>query len=196
VGQDVEELRHDIERRREDLGATVDAIGDRISPGRIITRRRNRMSEGWQSLKDRVMGTMSDTVSSGGDSASNVVGSVKDHVGPEAIRQQAVGSPLGVGVVAFGIGFIVAAVLPPSEAEASAAEKVKEKAQPITGELAAAGKEIAGSVKEHAAEAGQDLKEHASQAASEVKSTASDEASSMSDDAKQARDQVQQTRSS
>ena len=83
-----------------------------------------------------------------------------------------------------------------SQAESSAAATVKEKAQPITGELAAAGREIAEGVKEHAAEAGQELKEHATQAASEVKQTASSEASVTTDDAKQAKDQVQQTRSS
>ena len=44
MGQGPEELRHDIERRRDDLGETIDAIGDRVSPGRIIERRRNRIA--------------------------------------------------------------------------------------------------------------------------------------------------------
>ncbi len=192
MGQDVEELRTDIERRREDLGQTLDAIGDRISPGRMITRRRNRMTESVRSFKDRVMGT----VSSGGESATGAVAAVKEHVSPDAVRQQTEGSPLGAGVVAFGIGFIAAAVFPPTRAETSAAASVKEKAEPLTGELAAAGREVAAGLKEHAAEAGQELKETASRAASEVKQTASSEASGLREDAAQARDEVAQTRSS
>ena len=31
MGQEPEELRRDIERRREDLGETIDAIGDRVT---------------------------------------------------------------------------------------------------------------------------------------------------------------------
>ena len=58
MGQSTHELRRDIERTRADLGDTLDAIGDRVSPGRMIERRKNRMSSGIRSVKDRVMGTV------------------------------------------------------------------------------------------------------------------------------------------
>jgi len=157
----------------------------------MITRRRNRMADGFHSFKDRVMGT----VSSGSDSASGAVTAVKDRVSPDAVRQQTEGSPLGAGLVALGIGFITAAVFPATHAEETAAAVVKEKAEPITDELAAAGREVASDLKEHAAEAAEELKQSASQAASEVKSTASNEASGLSDDASRAREEVSRTRS-
>ena len=57
MGQSTYELRRDIEQTRADLGETLDAIGDRVSPGRMIERRKNRMTSGIRSFKDRVMGT-------------------------------------------------------------------------------------------------------------------------------------------
>jgi hypothetical protein len=44
MGQSAEELRRDIERTREGLGETLDAIGDRVSPGRIMERKKNRVT--------------------------------------------------------------------------------------------------------------------------------------------------------
>ena len=41
MGQSADELRHDIEATRGQLGETLDAIGDRVSPGRMIERRKN-----------------------------------------------------------------------------------------------------------------------------------------------------------
>ena len=69
MGQEPAELRRDIERRREELGDTIDAIGDRVSPGRIIERRRNRMADGVRSLKDRIMGTVESGTSAVSDAA-------------------------------------------------------------------------------------------------------------------------------
>ena len=36
MGTSAEELRRDIAQTREDLGETIDAIGDRVSPGRVM----------------------------------------------------------------------------------------------------------------------------------------------------------------
>ena len=153
MGQDVETLRTDIERRREDLGETLDAIGDRISPGRMITRRRNRMSEGFRSFKDRVMGTVSDTVQwrrtphQARSLASRTVSALTRSASrPRAARWVS-------AWWSFGVGFIAAALFPATQAEETAAAAVKEKAEPLTGELAAAGREVAADLKEHAGEA-------------------------------------------
>jgi len=43
MGQNADELRRNIETTRENLGETVEAIGDRVSPGRMIERRKNRV---------------------------------------------------------------------------------------------------------------------------------------------------------
>ena len=42
MGQSAEELRREIEETRDNLTGTVDAIGDRVSPGRIVERKTNR----------------------------------------------------------------------------------------------------------------------------------------------------------
>jgi Protein of unknown function (DUF3618) len=45
VGQAADELRTDIERTREDLGSTMDAIGDRISPRLQAQRQADRLRQ-------------------------------------------------------------------------------------------------------------------------------------------------------
>ena len=73
MGQSTEELRREIEYTRDDLGQTLDAIGDRVSPGRIVERRKNRVVNGLSSVRDRVMGTASDAGNSIGDTAGGTV---------------------------------------------------------------------------------------------------------------------------
>ena len=58
MGQSTEELRRDIEATRSDMGATLDALEDRLSPGRVAQRQKNRFSAWTQSMRDRVMGTV------------------------------------------------------------------------------------------------------------------------------------------
>lgn len=181
MGQEPEELRRDIERRREELGDTIDAIGDRVSPGRIIERRRNRMSDGVQSFKERIMGTVSTgtsavtgAVSSSTSAVTGAAGSVRDHVGPDSVKQQTTGSPLGAGLVAFGIGFLVAAALPSTETEANVAASAQDALEPAKEALVESAKSVAG-----------DLKEEASQKARDVSATASEAASGVTDTAKQ-----------
>jgi hypothetical protein len=53
MGQSPEELKQDIESTRADLGETLDAIGDRVSPGRVIERRKNRTRQRLTGLRDR-----------------------------------------------------------------------------------------------------------------------------------------------
>ena len=50
MGQDAEELRREIEASRAEMSNTLDAIGDRVSPGRVIERRKNRMKNAVQSV--------------------------------------------------------------------------------------------------------------------------------------------------
>jgi Protein of unknown function (DUF3618) len=45
VGQAAGELRQDIERTREDMSATIDAIGDRVSPKLAAERQIGRLRE-------------------------------------------------------------------------------------------------------------------------------------------------------
>jgi len=45
VGQAADELREDIERTREDMASTLDAIGDRISPRLQAERQMDRLRQ-------------------------------------------------------------------------------------------------------------------------------------------------------
>ena len=69
MGKSASEVRSEIEDTRQEMSETIDAIADRTSPGRIIQRRRQRMSDGWRSVRERVMGRAEDTVGSAGDRA-------------------------------------------------------------------------------------------------------------------------------
>jgi len=170
MGQGPEELRRDIERRREDLGETLDAIGDRVSPGRIIERRRNRVVDGVRSVKDRVMGT----VSAGTDRVGGAAGSVRDHLDPEVVKEQTAGAPIGAGLITFGVGFLVAAIMPATEPEVRAAQRVEDHLGPAREALQQAGTSVA-----------QDLKQDVAAAADSVKETATNAASNVADEAKQ-----------
>jgi len=177
MGQDPEELRADIERRRDDLGDTLDAIGDRVSPGRIMERRKNRMADSMRSLRDRVMGP----VSSGTHRMDDAAGSVRQHLSADAVKEQTAGSPLGAGLVAFGIGFLVAAVIPPSEPEVEAAQRAQQHLEPAKDALLEAGRNVAQDVKEEAAERAEHVKAHASEAASDVGEQAKQQAAATKD---------------
>jgi hypothetical protein len=56
MGKSTQELRGDIEHTREDLGETLDAIGERVSPGRIVQRRKARVRHAFSSARESVMG--------------------------------------------------------------------------------------------------------------------------------------------
>lgn len=181
MGQSAEELRQDIAGTRADLSETLDAIGDRVSPGRMIERRKNRMASGLRSAKDRIMGTASDVGHAVGDratSATDAAGSAVDTVrgAPEAARSQAQGNPLAAGAVAFGVGFLVAAAFPPSRTEEEAAEKVLEKAEPVKEQLKEVGQQVANDMAESASEAAQQVKQTAVEGAQQVSDTAKDAA--------------------
>jgi hypothetical protein len=173
MGERTEELRREIESTRGDLGNTLDAIGDRVSPGRIIERRKNRISGGVRSMTDKVMGKAHDATAAVSDTGQSALGSLHD--GPEKARSTTQGAPVMAGVIAFAAGFVLAAVIPPSETEKEASAHLAEKVAPVKAELANVGHEIA----DH-------LKEPVSDALDQVKATAKDQASDVAQSAKDA----------
>jgi hypothetical protein len=175
MGQSTEELRRDIAQTRGELGETLDAIGDRVSPGRMIERRKARASNTLRSVRDRVMGSASDTgqalAEAGhmiGDTATGAVDTLKSS--PEVVRHQTQGNPLMAGAIAFGVGLLTASVFKPTDIEKQAAGQLMEKAEPLTQELKRMGQETV----EH-------LKEPALVAIEQVKDTAADGAHSVAE---------------
>jgi ElaB/YqjD/DUF883 family membrane-anchored ribosome-binding protein len=184
MGERTEELRREIETTRAGLGDTLDAIGDRVSPGRMIERRKNRMTGGVRSVLDRVMGTAQKVQHSVADVGQNATGAVREM--PDTVRSQTEGAPMVAGAIALATGFLIAAAIPPSEKEKDVSSQLLDKAEPMKAELSSVGQEMA----EH-------LKEPVQQAVQEVKSAAQDSADAVTSTARDAgqgaKDQVQQS---
>jgi len=182
---DPDQIRQEIERTRAGLAGDVDALTDKVSPNRIVSRRVDRVRGSFSNAKERVMGTASDAYESVGDTAGTAA---------EAVRDKAQGSPLAVGLIAFGAGVLISSLLPASRAEQRIAGQVKETVGEHSEELKAQATRIGEEVREH-------LREPAQQAVDSVKATASDAADTvreqgrssaqdLQDQAKQARDNV------
>jgi hypothetical protein len=195
MGQTAEELRQDIARTRDDLGDTLDAIGDRVSPGRVIERRTNRVKLGLRSVKDRVMGTTSAATSTIGDTAhgatdrvsgaaSQAVDTVREL--PQTVKTQSQGNPLVAGGLAFGVGFLAAAAMPASRMEREKAEALMGSMPPVTEQVTNAVKDAAENLKEPAREAATNVKEAASEAARDVGETAKQDVKDAAQQTKQA----------
>jgi len=199
MGQSAAELRRDIESTRAGLGDTLEAIGDRVSPSRMVERRKNRMAGSIRSVTERIMGTAHDTRQSVVDrahSAKDMAGSTTEGAVesakemPQMIRTQAQGNPLTAGALAFGFGFLVAAALPATEKEKEASDLLLEKAQPLKDELSRSGHEIAEHLKEPAQQALQEVKGTATEGAQSVADTAKDAAQRSAEEAKSAAQNV------
>ena len=166
-----DDVRREIEATRNELGGTIDAIGDRVIPGRVIERGKNQVSQGARSVVDRVMGKAHDARDAVSGAGESVTGA------PGAVLSQTQGAPLVAGVVAFAAGFLVAAAFPPSQSEKDVvSDKLADKVEPIKAELKQTGQEVAEHLKEPATDAVQSVKAAATDAAQQVAGTAKDAA--------------------
>ena len=166
MGQSPEELKQEIETTRGDLGETLDAIGDRVSPGRMIERRTNRVRQGVGGLRDRIMGFVDETTTSATDRVGSTVDTIRE--APSAGRASTQGHPMVAGALAFGIGFLIAAVLPRTKAEEQAAMQLADRVEPLKQELTEAGHDVAQSLADPALETAHELKGAAKSGAQEV----------------------------
>ena len=176
------ELRRDIAAQRQDIGRDLEAIGDRLSPGRVADRSRERVRRRASGWKDRVMGTMGDARGRVTDAMPSGSSMTPDTPPSEMVAERVEGSPLVAGMVAFGIGFIAGSVLPASRKERELAHRVEPQmgqlAQEVADTARSAGEDLAPVVQEEAGK----VKEEASQAASSVAGTAKSEMSSARDE--------------
>jgi gas vesicle protein len=195
VAQDSQELRRDIEETRTHLGTTLDTLGERVMPSRIVARRKNRMRERLSSVRESVMGSASSVQGSMSDGAHRVadtVGSAAGAIGdevreaPTQIAEQARGNPLAAGLVAFGVGMIVASVIPASRPEEQAAVALKDKLEPIQDQAKQIGGELKDTVQQSTRDAAEHVKSRASEALQEVKGDADDAATDLKEHAGQA----------
>jgi len=165
---------------------TIDAIGDRVSPSRIAQRRVDRAKTWAGGVRERVMGS-APSISMGSPmaSTSGVLGSAKEgaHHAAEAVSdlpatvgRQAGGNPLVAGAIAFGIGAMLASVLPETGPEHAAVEQFAPQIQAATDAAKDMGQQAVGAAKDSAQSSMQDLKQSVSEKADSVKSAATDAA--------------------
>ena len=165
-------VKYDIEQNREALSGTLEAIGDRVSPARVIERRRNRMVVWMRNTKDRVMGTgehMADRMGSAADRVQGAPAAAMDEV-----RESTRGAPLVAGGIAFGIGVLLGSLAPPSRTEQQLGRQAREVTEPLKDQVRQAGHEMVDDLREPVQQAVQSVKESAKDGAQEVRSSVSD----------------------
>jgi len=193
------------------MGVTLDAIGDRVSPGQIANRQKAAVRQRVTGWREAVMGSpdyerptpYGPSASSGSGSNGGLqskvsdlgdkVSGIGDQVSPEAMRQKTAGNPLAAGLIAFGAGLLVASLLPESETETEAVQHLQPQLEAAASDAADAGQQVAEVAKGAATDAGEKLKQSATDAAQEVKDQASGAVDEVKDHAQDAAQGVQDT---
>jgi hypothetical protein len=174
MGQTTEELNTEIAGTRQDLASDLDALQDRVSPQAIIDRRKNAARSRLQGVRAKVMGSVP-SMGSGSSDGPGAVDRVRGAAGDatDTAQEKIEGSPLAAGLLAFGAGLVIAAVLPATEAEKHASQRLVDLGQEHGGAAMdaakSAGQDIASELKDSAGEAAQQVAESAKSSASTVK---------------------------
>jgi len=215
---DPDQIREDIERTRRELGSDVDALADKVSPSSIAQRQTDKVKGAVggavNSVKERVMGVADDVKSAGssalhsaGNHASSTGGglhsagsSVADGLSSTGSNlsaasgravEKAKGNPLAVGLIAFGLGWLVSSLIPATDKEQELASNAKDAVAPLKEKVTDAAKEVAQNLKEPAQEAAQSVKGTAQEAVSTVKDEGASAASDLKGSAQDAKQAVQ-----
>jgi vacuolar-type H+-ATPase subunit H len=182
MGSRPEELRNEIEQTREELAYDVDRLADHTVPSRVVGRKVASVKERARSVANRVMGardSVHDTTSSAGDRARQTATRAGDKVQqtahsvtatvretPHAVAQQTRGNPLAAGVIAFGVGLLVASLLPETDAEKRAGAVVADRSDDLVDKARETAREMASDLGDTAKDAAGSIKDTARQAAS------------------------------
>jgi hypothetical protein len=198
MADDQDQLRHDIDRRREAIGRTVNQIENRVHPGHVMGRRQDRVRRRLTDWKDTVFGNdepdypgawygyKSDDESSLADHGRNQVHAVADTARemPRRARRQAQGNPVAAGVIALGAGWLVGSLLPESRQERRLARRVepelagalstaRDEAKGVAQEMQDTARDAAEQVEDRGREAAQRVKDHGEETARDLKNRSS-----------------------
>ena len=235
-----DEIRAEIERTRYELGQDVDALAEKVSPTKAVSRQTERVKhgvkDGLQSVKENIMGTpdhhtspsatdraryaAADARSTAHDVADQARGTAHDvadqargtahdvadqardwaddaqhavRQAPAQVRGRTAGNPLAAGLIAFGAGMLVSALIPASEVEQRAAERVKDQAAPLVDQAKHVAQEMGEDLKPLAQDAAQSVKDAAADAADHVKAEGADKAQGLKAESADAAQQVKGT---
>jgi hypothetical protein len=198
MAQSPEELRRDIEETRYALGRDVDALNEKVSPGRVMSRQVQRTRDSLTSVKDRIMGTASSGTSAVSDKASGVTDTLTS--APDMARERTQGNPLAAGLAAFAAGWLVSSVMPATKAEQRAAQTLKDQtqnlAEPVKEQLSGMGEEMKSNLQGSVQEAAESVKQSANEAVETVKAEGSSQSQDLREDAKSSAQSVRSSGSS
>jgi Protein of unknown function (DUF3618) len=141
VAQTADELEANIAVTREDMSATLNVIGDQVSPEHVVTVGKQRFRQWMQSARDGIMGSVPDEegqasedpqgLGSGvGVSGVGVSGQApgNDHGPAAGVGSQ--GNPIAAGLIAFGVGLLAGSVLRATKAEQKGLAVIADKTEP------------------------------------------------------------------
>ena len=198
MSNDPDQIREQIQVTRGTLSSDVNTLAETVRPGNVARRQVDKVRGVAVSTKDRIMGTASglgssasDPGSSGGSALSDAASGSRRAVraAPGAVRAQTEGNPLAAGLIAFGVGWLVASVIPATGPEQRAAAKAKENTSVLTEPLGEAAGQVGSNLRGPAHEAADAVKASAADAADTVRSegvSAVQEVKDRGADAKQA----------
>ena len=148
MGQDPDAIRQEIERTRDEMSETIDAIGYKAD---VPARSKEAVAD----KVDAVKGKVSSATDAVKEKAGMATGTVKDKAGTVSDKtpstdqvkgnaKQAVsvakGNPLGLGIGALAVGFLAGMLIPETQKEhetiGPVADKVKENVQNTAQEIA------------------------------------------------------------
>ena len=178
TSRDPDQIRREIERTRSELGSNVDALADTVTPSKIMQRQTGKIRSALGSVSERVMGTTSQT--------ADAVGEL-----PHTAVQQAKGNPMAVGLIAFGVGWLAASLVPATAPEQRMAAQLKDAAAPLVDEAVGAAKSVGESLKEPAQNAAEAVKDAATEAVSTVKSEATDAKDTVKEQARRSANDIE-----
>ncbi len=194
MAERTDELRQDIDRKRDDIEYTVDQIQNRVSPRRVTARGTHRLRRLWIDVRDSVMGNdqtdypwegvsrrIGERVGDMTDRTTEKIDDMREGIAgaPTMVRQQTRGNPLAAGLITFGGGVLVGTLLPGTALESRTAQRLQPALAEIADEASAVGKGIA-----------DDVSSSATDAIAEVKDTARTAVEGVKDEAKGAMDRA------
>lgn len=218
-----DEIRAEIERTRRALGRDVDALAEKVSPTKAVSRQTSRMKDGLISVKENIMGSPEDhrhepsmgdrahavaddarhSLHGATDQARDLAHQAGDRVSewaddaqhavqqaPAQLRGRTAGNPLAAGVMAFGAGMLLSALIPASRLEQRAAEGLKEQAAPLVDQAKQAAQDLREDLEPAAREAAAHLKDSATEAVDHVKGEGVDKAQELKAESQDAAQQV------
>lgn len=173
MGEDPRDIRHEVERTRERLGDTADALAYKAD---VPARTKEAVSDRVGSVKDRLshLAGRADEMTPDGEQIKRGVGVAQEN-------------PLGLALGAVAVGFLVGMTVPASRAE-------REKLGVVADQVALAGDEARSELRDTAQQAiehGKEMAQDVAEAAvSTAKESGGEHAEAMREDARQSAEKV------